>query len=240
MQISRFITISRTTGTITAIPRFTLNWDNCDPNTNGEKEFLRFYGKKWQIAYDIGANRGEYTKMLRQINRNCTIYCFEPNPSLKDTLRRYSNVKVFDKAVGSSNSKIHININKLDDTQSSIYRYSESTEPLSVDQICLDNFIDSRKNKRIDFIKIDTEGHELEVLKGMRRIIKNQLVDYIQFEYGGTYRDAGVTLKQAYDILEKNYIICHLCSSGLLPLSYQDSLETYRYSNWIAVSKAHG
>jgi len=71
----------------------------------------------------------------------------------------------------------------------------------------------------------------------MRDIIRNSRAKMIQFEYGGTYRDAKTTLKEAFSLLEKNYVICMIMPSGILPLHYSKDLETYKYSNWLAISR---
>jgi FkbM family methyltransferase len=51
------------------------------------------------------------------------------------------------------------------------------------------------------FLKIDTEGHELAVLKGAKKSMAAKKVYGIQFEYGGTWINQG-TLKEAFDLLE--------------------------------------
>ncbi|MBU0568951.1 FkbM family methyltransferase [bacterium] len=91
--------------------------------------------------------------------------------------------------------------------------------------------------KNISFIKIDTEGHEVAVLKGAQNLINHQLIGMIQFEYGGTFLDSRTTLRDVYNILSKNYIISHVLPNGILPLPYSNILETYRYSNWLVISR---
>lgn len=49
--------------------------------------------------------------------------------------------------------------------------------------------------------------------------------------------DAHKTLMGVYELLKENYIISHMYPSGLLPFRYSPELETYRYSNWIAMSR---
>ena len=50
--------------------------------------------------------------------------------------------------------------------------------------ITLDKFLEKNKKiKKIDFIKIDTEGHELEVLKGAEKTIKKFKPNFIQLEF---------------------------------------------------------
>jgi hypothetical protein len=60
----------------------------------------------------------------------------------------------------------------------------------------------------------------------------------LQFEYGGTYQDAGTTLREAFDALD-GYDVFHLMPNGLRPVRYSSALETFRYSNWVAVARHH-
>ena len=71
------------------------------------------------------------------------------------------------------------------------------------------DYINDKNIQYIDFIKIDTEGNEFEVLKGFDN--KIQIVKIIQFEYGGTFKDAEVKL---------NDIIIYLKKYGFEDFSY--------------------
>ena len=47
-------------------------------------------------------------------------------------------------------------------------------------------------------MKIDVEGAELDVLLGAKELLNKGHIDYLQFEYGGTFVDANVTLRQVF------------------------------------------
>lgn len=213
------------------------NWDNCDFETNGESFFVRAFCVNWKLMLDIGANKGEYSNLVLQYNPACRAICFEPNQDLLNILHADPRLEVENFAVGDVNGFVELNINIQDSTQSSIYRNSDDTVSHQVKQISIDSYLAEQAMDYVDFIKIDTEGHEIKVLEGMRKSIEERRIGVIQFEYGGTYKDAGVKLLDAYNLLSDHYIVCHLLPSGLLPLRYTDELETYRYSNWIAISR---
>lgn len=214
-----------------------LNYDNCNSQTNGEFFFLATYAKSFKFCVDIGANVGDYARKIRDLNHKCRIICFEPNIALKDKILGQGIKEVYAYAVDSKSKKVTLNINVSDPTQSSMYRKNVHTTPLVVESVSIDDFAKHNRLPFISFIKIDTEGNELKVLKGCRNLIKNNAIDFIQFEYGGTYLDAHIKIKDIYELLKKNYIICHLLPSGLLPLEYSLKLENYRYSNWVAISR---
>lgn len=213
------------------------NWDNCDPGTNGEYALLEILGKNWELCFDIGANRGEYTEKLLEFSPGAKIVSFEPNPAAASNIRSSERVTVETLAVGDIDGELEININNEDDTQSSAYRSNDTTVTTRLPQVSIDSYMKKKKIRHIDFIKIDTEGNEVSALKGLKNAIADQSVDYIQFEYGGTYKDAGIRLADAYDLLSQNYIVCHIQPRGVSPTRYSQETETYRYSNWLAISR---
>ena len=104
--------------------------------------------------------------------------------------------------------------------------------------ITLDSFCKKNQILHIDFLKIDTEGSELGVLLGAHNLLTNKQIEIIQFEYGGTYPDAGITLKEVYNLLEKNgYRVFRIIPNGLIQISrWRDALENARYSNYLAIA----
>ncbi len=213
------------------------SYDNCNSETNGEFSFLSFYAKSFSLCFDIGANDGAYSKKILTENPNCHVISFEPNSDLIDSIREKGVKDVYNVAVADRDGFIKINIDKSDDTQSSSFRKNDNTIEIEVPSITIDSFCEKNKIDKISFIKIDTEGNELAVIRGARRIIGENIADFIQFEYGGTFKDANIKLGEIFDLMKENYMICHVTSVGLFPLMYSDVLENYRYSNWVAVSR---
>lgn len=92
-----------------------------------------------------------------------------------------------------------------------------------------DDYLQSKGISKVDFLKVDTEGYELRVLKGFG--YKLSTVRFIQFEYGGTYRDAGIQLKDVIDYLTNNGFgkFSYLSSAGLVPIT--NYADHYQYCN---------
>jgi len=146
------------------------------------KETLEeFKGRSDLTILDIGASFGFLTMVWsKTIASQGYIYSFEPHPFLFDNLNKniidndVSNIcSPFQFLVGDNNC---IETLKLMGFTSNKYALSGKTvsEEIQVKQVTIDDFIGFQKIQRIDLIKIDVDGSELQVLKGMREILKMQ------------------------------------------------------------------
>jgi len=224
-----------------------VGYDNCDMRTNGEYLVLSHYIKSNTIVFDVGANIGEWSaSVLKQIP-NVHIYAFEPIPSIFDTLEQtlvsdavqFFNI-AFSNAQGIQKFHYFTHHSALSTffNRPQVLAYAGKTSQLlDVATDTLDNFCTEHGIESIDFLKIDTEGAEVAILQGAMQLLRNQRIQYIQFEYGGTYYDAHTTLQEAYRLLSScNYQIYRIVSDGLIHISqWRDALENYRYSNYLAI-----
>src|SRR5205814_1039651 len=139
---------------------------------------------------------------------------FEPNPASVAELRSHVSERMVLNAVGLGAVEGTVTFFRHSD---SVNRraYFQCPEDCAcktvVPVVRLDTYVREHQIPHIDFIKIDTEGYELEVLKGAQAVLP--LVDAIQFEYGGTYADSGITLNDVYVLLRNHgfgfvYLIC--------------------------------
>jgi FkbM family methyltransferase len=136
---------------------------------------VKSLGIKLDVIYDIGANDGQWT---REIQKKCpfklTLILFEPNAfhneSLKSTNSRYFN-EILSDCVET------VNFYSLNGTGDSIFkeiseRY-DSVTPLSLKSKMLDDFVREEGLPLPDLIKIDTQGSELNILRGSRGILSS-------------------------------------------------------------------
>lgn len=91
--------------------------------------------------------------------------------------------------------------------------------------------------QQIDLLKLDVEGHELDVLKGAKHMLAQGQIKRIHFEYGGTYIDARILLKNFFDLLLPLGYRCYKIYPNSLHLveRYDQVLENFQYSNWLAI-----
>lgn len=108
-------------------------------------------------------------------------------------------------------------------------------EQVQIDTI--DNYCYENQIQQIDLLKVDVEGHELEVFKGMSRMLKEERVKIIQFEYGGCNIDAKVLLKDIFEYFEgSNYSFYKIYPKTIERIDrYDQRLENFQYSNYLII-----
>lgn len=152
-----------------------------------------------RIIVDVGAHMGESIDRFNFLFRTPMIYAFEANPSLsKKLLKKFreSNVKIFSIGLGdvpelkvfnihksSSGSSSFLEVNP-DDKFAARRGISESnTEKTVIKVETLDGLCsEGRIPEQIDFLKIDTQGTELNVLRGASHLLKNSHIKFIELE----------------------------------------------------------
>lgn len=161
------------------------------------------------VILDIGAHTGSWSN---RITLNKKIYCFEPHPRAFEVLCKNKNVIAINKGVGDKNEFKTFNYIPNNPTGSGFVTRGIFkdfyTEQSDFEIVTIDDTI----KEPIDFAKVDTEGYELEVLKGMENHLKNGTVNFVQVEYGGTYLDRGISLNDiiryvnqfAYNVYDYN------------------------------------
>ncbi len=123
--------------------------------------------KKKGTMIDVGAHWG--TSLLPFVESGWKIFAFEPDPSnRKELKRRFKDIFIDARAVSN---KVATNITLYKSQQStgisSLSPFHESHyAAIGVDVITLTEFIKEQKIKKVDFLKIDTEGYDYFVLQG--------------------------------------------------------------------------
>lgn len=144
--------------------------------------------KNSNISIDIGANIG-ITAIWMAKNSN-KVYAFEPEKNnlkrLKDNLKvnGIDNVEIVEKAVSDRDTVGVLNIFESYGHHSlSANHISSPINTQQVDIISLEKFCNLNNISEIDFLKIDVEGFELEVLMGAKNLLNNKKIKVIAFEH---------------------------------------------------------
>lgn len=230
-----------------------MNIGHCDINTNGEKLNLKKLidndNDTSLIIFDVGANFGGYTKEILTLfpERNILIHAFEPSESnFKILQNKINNPRVKLNQVGLSDreDKLILYKDKEESSLASLYNRrlehfelemskKEEVTLTTLDKYCLENNID-----KINFLKLDIEGHEIQALKGATEMLKNNRIKAIQFEFGGCNIDSRTYFQDFWYLLKDQYAIYRIVRDGLHEIkSYREQYEIFRYSNFLAILK---
>lgn len=154
------------------------------PNDNNSrlKNFLAVLKKQGfypRTVYDIGANRGMWSRNCMSVFPNAVYYLFEPQekllPKIHKKLEGYNNYKVFSVGVGDQNKTKDFTIHVREDSCSYLYTPEEAMDrgfdQITIPMIRLDDFVKKNELEMPSIIKIDAEGLDFEVLKGAGELL---------------------------------------------------------------------
>lgn len=148
---------------------------------------IRKSGCRIESIFDVGANIGQSANKFREAFPLANIYCFEPVlgnfQELHKSAKGDSYVQCFHMALGSApgTGKIYLTDHS---TTSSLIEPENSLgfEEVQIDTI--DSFCAVRGIERIDLLKVDAEGFDLEVLKGAASLLSSASVAFVLAEVG--------------------------------------------------------
>lgn len=170
-----------------------------------EISLLNKHIKKGDTILDIGANIGFYAKILSQLTGpNGKVHCFEPDVTnfnhLKTETAGLTNIVINNKAVGPKTEKIKIYTSKNLNVDHRTYKPEEYDEEIEIDAISMQDYFDV--NVKVDFIKIDIQGFEMEAMKGMHTLLKaNHHIKMISEFWPYGLRKAGSSVSAYYNFL---------------------------------------
>ncbi|HYT60738.1 MAG TPA: FkbM family methyltransferase [Haliangiales bacterium] len=222
------------------------NWHNGDAEVNGERFLLRQAAPHIALALDVGANVGEWTQYLIDRNPNCTVHAFEASPGTFPHLRQRfggrPNVIPHHLGLAAVQGTLEFNDHGGKSCLSSFVRQAEidptpGMRRVTVPVTTVDAFAGDHQLAHIDFVKLDTEGYEMPILRGMEASLAARRISVIQFEYGTFWIDAGETLANAAEFIRRHgYLLFRLRPNSLEPVQYdQRRHECFKYSNFVAV-----
>jgi FkbM family methyltransferase len=158
------------------------------PLLTGESGLLRrllpVIDLEGSIALDVGANEGSYSRKLLSETSQLRVICYEPHPKsferLKGNLLGHQDRASFrNLAVGDKQETVNLYDYADSDGSSHASLYKEVIEKMRgrgsvhrpVEIVPLDSDLSPQESSRVVLLKIDTEGHEKQVLLGARRLI---------------------------------------------------------------------
>lgn len=194
------------------------------------------------VILDVGANVGNWTEVALDAFPAARIYAFEPSASIHATLsERFANerrVSVQPFALGARDGDAVLYAPAPDTRIGSLTRREipgmsfSIEEPISIRT--LDGWAGSAGVDAIDAIKLDVEGHELDVLNSGPEILER--VRVVQFEFGGCNIDTRTYFRDFWSLFsERGFRLHRLGPRGLSELTrYREHDEVFRTTNWFA------
>jgi FkbM family methyltransferase len=219
------------------IPEGVLYLDPSDPVISGaltlgifesfETNVFRQLLQPGMVVADIGANIGYYSIIAaRHVGEKGMVYAFEPEPVSRSFLEKnvrendYKNVQISDVAVGDKQGTVKLHVSKTNKGNHSIVplkrRAREFSKAIDVATISFDGFCKQNHISSVDLVKIDVEGAEELVLKGMQDALRQPTITLCIEFFPDALRDAGSD-----------------------PIKFLDTLASYGFSLFLMNGQSH-
>lgn len=196
---------------------------NHNATSNGEAVVLQRLHERGalSVVFDVGANVGDYSRLVRKTSPTCKIFAFEPVRATYDKLARANvggDITLINKALGEKVGQAEIALpddsgiaSLLVETQAAAGR---KARPEMIEVERGDSFLLSHPEIReISLLKIDTEGFEPWVLRGFADRLKTAIA--VQFEYGRANLFAKYFLHDYFDTYGRDYLIGKIFPGGV-------------------------
>lgn len=199
------------------------------------------------IVLDVGAHHGKWSEAVLE-SCDAQIHAFEASREAYSVLTTAlgHRIRLNWNAVTNRNADLTFNVYRDDARLSSLHRRHSVEDTLLtlghdtiiVPGITLDSYWQGRP-EQIRFVKMDVERAEYDALRGAAGLLRRSQIDFLQFEYGGTFFDAGTTLRNVWALLRRyGYRVLKVNKGRFLELkSFSSRDEDYQYSNYLAVNE---
>jgi|TARA_B100001964_G_scaffold98008_1_gene109582 FkbM family methyltransferase len=171
-----------------------------------EKYIYKHFNSGIDIIFDVGCYKGHFIEICVNIYKsNFKIYAFEAENKIYEKLNHYNsckNINIYNFGISDKDTLLDLNISYQEGTSTfsslnhnskylnfksnilgeKIFLKKEKVAVQKIDSFCLKNDI-----KKIDLLKIDTEGHEISVLLGAEKLIKNIKIILLEFSNHDMY-----------------------------------------------------
>jgi FkbM family methyltransferase len=197
------------------------------------------------LVVDVGANLGAYARLVLDHFPSATVHCFEPVAAtfskLEGALGTESGVQLHRVALGDEDGMATLYSSGLaGDNLASLHpnrsegRTEEAVQVRRLDAVAAEVGI-----TRIDFLKVDAEGHDLFVLRGAGSLLES--LRAVQFEFSDANVASRTFLRDFYDLLAGRFDLYRILRDGILPLGpYRSTLEVFVPANYLALVRDDG
>jgi FkbM family methyltransferase len=170
-------------------------------------------GFKFDVILDVGANIGQSCVPYATYFPNATIHAFEPVPStfeaLKEAVQALPNIHAWNCALGAQagHATMRTSNSRRSRGDRIVEGMADGADAVKVPVSTGASFCAEHQIEHVSFLKIDTEGYDLNVLKGFEDTLAK--VDFVQVEAGmNPHNKKHVPFRDLEDfLLEKNFLL---------------------------------
>jgi FkbM family methyltransferase len=152
--------------------------------------------KAHPVIFDVGAHTGETSTEYRRRFPDGKIYAFEPFPDTFRVLKRCfsedNNIIPFELALSNYSGSTILHSNRADSSNSLLETansadlywgdWVKTIDSITIQVETLNNFCNDHSIDRIDILKIDAQGSELNILRGALDMLRRKAIDLLYFE----------------------------------------------------------
>ena len=219
-----------------------------DRRFNGENNLIKVLKENqidMKVVFDVGANKGYWSKYFFNFFPQTSFYLFEITPNKLKILKKikFKNFQINDFGLSNSNKHDYFFSYPSLDGEDSFFNIRPEVKFKKIkckfmkgDQFCIKN-----KIRKIDFAKFDIEGMEYEALLGLEKMIQKQKIRLIQFEYTIANSISKYMLKDIYNFFSKNnYVIGKLTNKGVIFIeNFKNEMNNFNSGpNFVACLKS--
>lgn len=228
---------------------------------NGEnlvlKNIIEANRNRRQVIFDIGANKGDYTRLSLRFANECQLpgldlHLFEPSSA---------NHGFIKKVIAENNDRgynVKVNALGLSDKPGTMTLYSDQqgsdlgslinlkiavrdfkeTASETVQITTLDQYVRENNIATIDLLKMDVEGSEFNILKGAAELLRTRMVKNMQIEFGTANISSRVFLFDFWELLSNDYHFNKVLKDGIVRIEkYHPRMENFITSNYLLTLK---
>jgi FkbM family methyltransferase len=231
-----------------------------DMTSNGEVLVQRGVLAAWKkesgqslVIFDVGANVGSWSaSLLRQayelgITDQVNLFAFEPVPATARTLRRnltqrYSLLKIEELGLSAitGKAKIYVSGENAGTNSLSDDSLTEKRE-LEISLTSVVDYCAARNVHHVHLLKSDTEGHDMEVIRGAMPLLREERISCLQFEYNHRWVFSRNFIKDVFMAVESEalpYKIVKLQSDRILVFGeWHPELDKFFEGNYALIHK---
>jgi FkbM family methyltransferase len=204
--------------------------------SRAEEHCLRVPAAQWDetpIILDVGAHEGEFALRVKAVRPQARLYAFEPPPQAYAVLTSRTH--------GAGIVTLYDHTDRPGSYQATLYstviRDLHPGHAAGVDVPCmvLDDFVEEYGLSQIHLLKIDTEGHEFQVLLGLSRTLARHAMDAFQFEFNRMQVMSRTLMRDFFELL-MGYSFYRQVQDGLVSGPHSPIFcELFAYQNIVAL-----